>query len=333
MDEDRLDREMKAVLRARDPGPAPSVLLQRVAAIPDREPVTMAALARRTLSRFAQPVAAAVALVAVAALLLMRQFSVVPAVGPGVGGTSGTVPFDPTIEGAGVYAGSTGFEIIVILLVALTLAFLAIARIRLPALRAVLVGSAVVVGLGAVAIDNYDALESNGIIWYPGVGAVRNTPPDGAMLPEGERPSQAFAVEPSGILTFGFDVHNQGPFPITVLGIVPDRRDLAFGRFTAAGWMGDESGVGTVEPERFAPLTLQPDGYQVLAVAARASPCAVARDTSGDALSAGAGVQEIQVAYEILGIRKVATLQLPKVIRISLDPNCRVDKPITSPSP
>jgi hypothetical protein len=334
MTDDQFERELEAAVLARDPGPSSPALMQRLAAIPDREPSTMAARARRAMSRFVQPAAAVVALSALLALVLMWRPSFVPSqLPPGVGANPGSAAFDPTVDGAGVYAGSEGSEIVAILIVASMVTFLAVVRVRPRAFKAVAVGAAVAVVLGAVTVYEFDELESTGIIWYAGLGAVADSPPDEGSLPEGERPSQAFIVEPNGVFSFGFDIHNRGPFPITVLGIVPDGRDLAFGRFTAAGWMGGDDGVSTVEPERFAPLTLQPDGYQVLAVAARASACAIARDTTHDAFGAGAGVEVIQVAYEVVGIRKVATLQLPEVVRISVDPNCGRDDVVSSPAP
>ncbi len=333
MDGDRIERDLQAALRTRDPGPAPTGLIERVALIPDREPSTQFGRARRTLSGIAQLAAAAIAVVAIFALILMWRSSPVPIdAGPGIGATPGTTIFDPTIDGAGVYMGSTGSEIVAIVIVALTVGLLAILRFRSRVLRGVAVGAVLAVVVGAVAVNNDGQLESTGIIWYSGVGAVLNTPPDDGTSGGGQRPTQVFVVEPNGILTFGFDIHNRGPFPLTVLGILPDRRNLAFGRFTAAGWMGGDDGISTVQPERFAPLTLQPGGYQVLSVAARSTPCAVARDTSRDASGASAGVEEIQVAYETLGIRKVATLQLPETVRISIDPECRRDV-ISSPAP
>ena len=330
MVDDQFERDLRAALRGRDPGGAPAPLYERISWVRNPKPPTTRDLARGFLSRLGAAAALVVIVVAIGAVVLVSRSSGIPSGRePAVGASPGAVAFDPTVEGAGVYTGPVGVELSAILIIATATGLLAIALSRRKLVRNVVGVVSVAVVLAAVGIAVYPGVESRGIAWYPGLGAAPPEPSSG----DDERRHQLFVVQPDGILTFGFDVHNPGPVPITILGIAPEPRDMAWGRFTAAGLMGGPE-VSTDDPRPLAPVTIEPDGYQLMIVAGRANRCALGRDNRGsEGGGAWAGIERLDIAYEMLGMRKVTTIQLPRAIQIPIEPGCQPFDDLSSVSP
>jgi hypothetical protein len=96
-DDFRLERELRELLRGRDPGPAPYGLRGRVDRVPEERPGRDTALARLV------PFLGIAAVVALAALAIGAIRTVGPTPGPG-GSTVPAASFDPYLVGPGTVA-------------------------------------------------------------------------------------------------------------------------------------------------------------------------------------------------------------------------------------
>lgn len=335
--DDRFERDLRAALRARDPGPAPATVFERAAGIRDREPGARWAVAGRTLSRLGGLVAAAtVAVAAVGVLLLSRSLGISLEVPPGGGATPSPIPFDPAIDGAGIVGGPTGMEVGAITVVAIVAAVISSALLKRLLVRGLVLGLLAVLVVATYAFSRWDALDWQGGAWAPGIGYV-GSDPSAAEGSLGGDPIEAelYVVPPNGILTFGLDVHNRAAVPIAILGLAADHKDLAWGRITAAGMLRDPTAysLAPADTRPFAPLAVEPDGFAFIVVVGRAGPCATGRVNSGDEISASAQLNQLDVVYEMLGFRKQTTIDLPATINLPYDSQCQPSELINSPAP
>jgi hypothetical protein len=303
MTNDRLERDLRQFLVARDPGPAPLSIQVAVRAVPDATPPSgMGGFLRRALP----PLAAAavfVVLVTVLASIRLGSFDgagATPSPSTEIGTLQpgdGLVTVEPPLGIALVAAAA------VIALVAIT------NRIRRGYRRVIQTGLALVVVGAVLTISNIDALSGSVSMATP--NAPLTDPADG---------SDIFAVGPNTTIPIGVWVTNSSSLPITILGLAQDPvatsvptlpGPVAIGRFK------DPDVIDPREPLPFAPITLQPHELTPLAFLIATGNCAATTNTENYF-----DVAHIQVAYDVLGIQKTSTLFLGSPIRIPLTNGC-----------
>jgi hypothetical protein len=303
MTDDRLERDIRQFLVARDPGPAPRSIRDAVSAVPDTTPASGIG---GFLRRAAPPLAAAAALVVLVTVLASIRLgsfdeagatpspsTEIRTVRPG----DGLVTVEPPL-GLALAAGAT-----VIALVALT------KRIRRPYRRVIQTGLALLVVGGVLTITNIDAL--SGSVSMATANASLTDPNDG---------SDIFAVGPNTTIPIGVWVTNSSSVPITIIGLVQDPATATIPTLpgpVAIGRFKDPDVIDPREPLPFAPITLQPQELTPLAFLIATGACAATTNTENYV-----EVAQIQVAYEVLGIQKASTLFLGSPIRIPLIDGC-----------
>ena len=303
MTDDRLERDIRQFLVARDPGPAPRPIRDAVSEVPDTTPASGIG---GFLRRAAPPLAAAavlVVLVTVLASIRLGSFdgaSATPSPSTEIGTLQpgdGLVTVEPPLGIALVAAA------IVVALVAIT------KRIGRPYRRVIQTGLALVVVGAVLTITNIDALSGSVSMATP--SAPLTDPTDG---------SDIFAVGPNTTIPIGVWVTNAASLPITIIGLAQDPAattvptlpgPVAIGRFK------DPGVIDPREPLPFAPITVQPHEMTALAFLIATGDCAATTNTENYV-----EVDQIQVAYEVLGIQKSSTLFLGSPIRIPLTDGC-----------
>ena len=189
---------------------------------------------------------------------------------------------------------------------------LAILAWRMDRLRRVLL-----LALGAMVVAGaFGVAAQPGPVWAnaygPGTGITMNYAPS------------LFEARPVAVITAGpgrpyavvLNVTNPGRLPMRLLGVVELASPSAPLAWTAVGLEASEAangglaGIDSAHP--FEPLDLQPGGFVALYLAGRASSCA-----AGDGVSdSGSYVTRdtVDVAYQLLGLTRVAEVQLPFVV-------------------
>ena len=303
MTDDRLERDLRQFLVARDPGPAPLSIQDAVRAVPDTTPPSgVGGFLRRALPPLA---AAAVLVVLVTVLASIRLGSfdgagATPSPSTEIGTLQpgdGLVTVEPPLGLALVAAA------IVVALVAIT------KRIGRPYRRLIQAALALVVVGAVLTLSNTDALSGSVSMATP--NAPLTDPADG---------SDIFAVGPNTTIPIGVWVTNGASLPITIIGLAQDAAattvptlpgPVAIGRFKEPGVIDPR------EPVPFAPITVQPHEMTALAFLIATGDCAATTNTGNYV-----DVARIQVAYEVLGIQKVSTLFLGSPLRIPLIDGC-----------
>jgi hypothetical protein len=324
MTDPAVERDLGAILAARDPGAPPdrleAVVRERIAADGTRR-LWPAAL------RWGMGTVALVAIAALVVALGSARWSGL--MDPGVGATPSPVAaFDPTANGAGIVERPG--DVPTSLLVAAALVAAAAIAARRVAGRWVRSGLILLAGVGALVaygigtapfVDFHDGVFQYGAGWV-------ETPigqSDESDLPGGR---QRFEVGPDGILTFGFDLHNRGPVSLTVVGLTP-QVGMAWGAFSAVGLARNPDVVDIRDPattRAFVPTEVGPDQRLFLLVAGRASACALPPGSPPDPNGAGAVIGSVDVVYGILGVRRVSTVQLPFVGELAMDGDCMTSR-------
>jgi hypothetical protein len=312
------ERDLRSMLAARDPGPPPAGLATAV-----RARIAMDPRPRRFTAIGRLAGAAAVMAAAAAVLILTIVVSRPIAIGPGASTLlPPNTPFDPTADGVGIVARPNDSEVIVAVLVASLVGSGAALRVRQRAVRVVVIGLATVVALGAIAVARYEAVGWTDGSWQYGIGyRVDRQASDDA----GSTDTATFVVPPNGVLTFGADIHNLAPIPITILGLASNEQQMAWGEVTAVGLLRDSHVIDITMPENtkpFAPIEVQPGQPVFLIVSGRASACALGHENGTDLPQGGASFQTINVVYEIAGMRQLTTVELPFNVDIPMDVAC-----------
>ncbi len=321
MTDETLERLVRDGLAWRDPGRPPGSLGDRVRA--DRLDSGAARPWQPWATRAGAVTAAATAsfVIALIGWLAVLERRTTGSVGQGP--LPQPVPFDPTATGSGMFE-PTGNLVVLVAFVAVVALAVAGLRSRRPVVRWSILA---VAGLLGVVVANL--VNGTFVGWTDGAtaygrGYVANTgPEDPQQQDDGTIPR--FVVGPNGILTFGLDVHNLAPVPITIVGLVRDSRQMAWGQVTAVGLLRDDNVVDLTDPAAsrpFEPVHVEPGASVFLIVAGKASPCSLDRDTFNDPASAGASFGTIDVAYEILGVQRVSTVNMPFSPQLPMDGAC-----------
>jgi hypothetical protein len=323
-DDGTFERDLRTMLVGRDPGPAPAGLGRSVRARLDAE-----ANARRRpiVARWALglgSMAATVAIVVAIAALGLRAGSQPPT--PGAFPSPAIPAFDPADAGSGIVPYQSDATWIVVAVGAVLVGMILGLRTKR---RRILIGIALAVAattVGSMRLWTTSFVGFDQGVFESGLGWVATIEqPDGTTFGPPERPQETFQVAPSGILTFGFDVHNSAVVPITILGLAPEPMFRAWGEVQAVGLLRDPERTDihdAANTEPFHPVDVAPNERVFLIVAGRADNCALAPGSPPDPNGAGASLDRVTVAYEILGIRRVSSVELPFVIDLRMNSTC-----------
>ena len=305
-DDERLADNLRAMLARRDPGLARTDLGPELVAYVRAQSASAPNERRRRLVEALGTVATIAAVVGVAIVLAMpRQTGSLDS--PGSGSFPANVPFDP-VGGSGLVPRENGWPVVLIPLALVLTAGWRVRGLVGRGERLYLGAGFVALAIAGVRLATYDS-----VAWTDGSFAVG--PASDARVGEPTARGQTrvtFTVPPEGVLTFGFDVTNTGPLPITLRGLVSTDPEFAWGRIGAVGV--PPSGEVTAEVERLRPLEptiVAPGGKLFIVIAGIASPCALGRDNTDDPNSTGAYILPVDVVYDIVGIRRVTAVQLP----------------------
>jgi hypothetical protein len=303
MTDDRLERDLRQFLVARDPGPAPLSIQDAVRTVPDTTPPSgMGGFLRRALPPLA---AAAVLVVLVTVLASIRLGSF-----DGAGATPSPSTEIGTLQpGDGLVTVEPPLGIALVAAAAVVALVSITKRIRRGYRRVIQTALALVVVGAVLMLSNIDALSGSVSMATP--SAPLTDPTDG---------NDIFAVGPNATIPIGVWVTNSTSLPITILGLAQDPvattvptlpGPVAIGRFR------DPDVIDPTRPLPFAPITLQPHELTPLAFLIATGDCAATTNTGNYV-----DVARIQVAYEVLGIQKVSTLFLGSPLRIPLTNGC-----------
>lgn len=322
-DDERLDRELRKVLRRRDPGDASSALRTWVLDVPEDDARSQVQQHR---PRAAVLGLAAVILLAVIGLTTLRHFGPPGVVGSSVASGSVATPsavespvgaFDPTLEGPGVSSTDDLSPAILVVLACAVLGFLAFTvrgrRRLIPAVVAVLLAAwGIAASLVPVTI-----LDSGYGLGLNTVAAPRVPGSAEELLYE--------LAPPNGRFSIGLYLSTEGPVPVRIEGIVSpffgrDPRSFSSMLLTAL-WIDGEPNGGMSGPIRpFATFDMPVRGQSIWLVG-KASDCALGSDfdpsSNGGALGSALGfeiIDSVDVRVSVLGWPR--TVRLPLAFRL-----------------
>ena len=321
-DDLRLERELRDLLRDRDPGPAPYGLRQRVDEVPEDHAVARRSVVARALAG-AGGVAAGLA-IAVGALAVGRAREAGVTGGPNAPAVNAVDPFGggvvayPEIAGLGLAAA-----VLAIGLLALGIGLLALRR------RAGFVAT----GLGLLVPAAVAALAlMPGLVADEGAGTSVRPVAVVDMPPGYTGPRVTYLVADTGA-TYDIvsGVRNDGPLPITVHGVVgrskfavlnPHWVELRLVPDPDAAHP-DPGATDLVEGDPFAPFTLAPGEWMGLRLIGTPGPCAVGR--AFDPATVDPVDYEkvtITMSYDILGWSRADTLTTSYQLLVPRSPTC-----------
>jgi hypothetical protein len=304
------ERDLRAMLAGRDPGPAPSTLAGSIRSRLGNE----RAPGRLTgLIRVAAAAAILVATIVVVAFVAGRPIDTGPAATP-----SPVAAARPIQAGDGIadptftpVAQSLAWIAVVVGLAALALR----ARRRRIAIAATLAIVALV--WGAANLGTSEALSPGGA-W--GVGPVSEAQPDP------DAPGVFLGVEGDQPFHVVFTVTNDSPWPLELRGLVSTHdlqvdapplvpRFVALGAFPTPNLIVDD-----VVP--FRPTTLAPGDRTFLFVLGLAGSCALAAPFEGREASGSTSVSTVDLVYEQLTIVHTQQLELDEPVNVWWPDSC-----------
>jgi hypothetical protein len=310
MTDDRLERDLRQFLVARDPGPVPASLLTAVSAVPDTTlPSGISSFLRRALPPLA---AAAVLVVFVTVLASIRQepfdgAGATPVIGP----TPSSLP--SLVAGDGVTATVN------------------------PSLPHLALAGTALIGLGVVA-----ARAKRRVLGYGAIAAILGIVWIGSMIGTSdalEQGSGAFGVEPFMERPAGFDrgvfvraegdaefrflvgVTNLSRLALDVVGVAPGEYQVPdadrLPRIVGVGYLPDDDCCLPIRARAFTRLHLDPGQSVQLVVLGRAGRCATATVNVG-----ATQIDSLPLVYEQLTLLHTAAVQLEEPASILNDGIC-----------
>jgi hypothetical protein len=310
MTDERFERELRAMLAARDPGLAPSRLAGSVRTRLSEDQRRARSSVPRWLARGAVALGAAGLMVA-AAVVLVRPSSIGPGAVPSP--SSAVVGPTPVAAGSGI-AAPAGTPTVQLALLAAAVVGLLIAGARTRRKGSAVVSTLLIVGLVGSALG-FSALEPLG----------RRSGAFGAG-PVEQLPSGAYAVTGGGSFWVALTVTNVSPLALTLRGLDPGAPGEIFEGETGSPGP-DFVGLGLLD-QRFGPEGAM--AFQPVELAPGASVDVILLGSSGDcALPSlqgwnGTSVNFVSVALQVeqLTVIKTATMPLDQEILVPVRGDC-----------
>lgn len=313
-DDATLERDLRALLAARDPGPAPIELAVHVrrAMTVDRRPSILGGLSRVVAA------AGLVAALLVVALIASRPAVTVPAASPAL---SPPVPYVMAAgDGVATEVDAPGLRYAAFLVVGGGLFVTTIVTTS----RRTRIGAALgglVLALVALSIGTSGAIEFGGLF---GVNQTRSAV-------EGETGDVILAVEGDERFYVFEELRNTSKVPLTILGLGPSGSAEVGGypglqsamatlpRLVAIGRLpGHDLTVEAILP--FEPASVEPGDSLSVAILGFGGTCASPVPVDGDAEPYT--VDRLDIVYEQLAIIHTQTLELAAPITVPIGPPC-----------
>jgi hypothetical protein len=309
----RVERALRSVLDERRPAQGvPLELRERVAEIPDRAlsridgPLILRRIARVDVAGLA---AAAVVILAFLGGVVSR--AAIPAVGHDVTTVPGSHGLDADIDRLGLVTGVSDDVAWFVALVAVAILGITALAYRGRRMRVLGVTAGAVLA-AAMVLATQTGVEF-GYFWGPTLRLNASAqPPAGSDGPT----VYYITAEPGQPFAATFDVHNPGPLPVRLEGLVDGSSPDATWLRWSALWYDDknEGAVGlTSEAKPFVPIDIPSDGHLTLFVVGRAGRCALGpafqldqADTYGYST-----IGEAHLAFSVLGWPGEAVVELP----------------------
>ncbi len=310
LDDTRLERTLRELLGAGDPGPASPQLRERVDGIPDTAPTRVRPRILSALGGLAGLAAAAAILLAV--LGRPTGVRVPPAGGVLRPGAAQNATFDPRLIGPGMVGAGVPTEWVVALLMLAGVAVVAFG-VRLGARRGfVPIVVVAIAGLGAVQTLTVDV----------GPGPVTSSRALGMTFVSPAAGSSAkdvgyITAAPGEPFTILVSISNDGSMPIRLLGLHdPATADLVMVPRITAVWRDTAPNGGTQDMDMAVPLTpidIAPHEFVVLYLVGRAGQCAFGPtyDPSLASTVGYGGLGDLQVVYSVYGMPRTMLLRWP----------------------
>lgn len=312
-DDLRLERELRELLRGRDPGPAPYGLRGRVDRVPEGHPVGRRASsqARSALLVVAGLAVAAALVVAIAPLAGIREPWNGSGSSPVVSSPATGVPFDPTLVGPGVMTEPLTDPMPVVLAAGI---FLAIAAFAIPGRRRVIPFAlvAILVAYTVAATQLPVSMQDSG--YGQGLSTLMAEP-----RPPSREEILWQLAGPREPFSAGVWVSMDAAVPVTLEGIIETwtEEDRDPGRPTwRAVWLDEQgdSGGMTGPGTPFHPVEYRPGEHWPLWLVGRAGACALGPQFDPEhpeAATAYAEVEQISAQVRVLGWPRTVTMALP----------------------
>jgi hypothetical protein len=301
------ERDLRAMLAGRDPGPAPASL---AIAVHDRFAESRR-LPRPTMA--GRAVGGAALLASIAAVLVLTLIVARPptSVGPGA---------QPSPSLAGTYTIGAGDGVVTgdwypVAQIAVALVVLAVLLRLYVTTAARWRRAASVIGVLVLGFVSYTIPTSDAIGFVDGVDGVdpgRATPDNQSGLYVNVTGDQPF--------TLSLTVTNTSKLPLDVEGLVEPRPsvpgEIELPRFVGMAVIPDVSVDLTTAPVTpFQPVTLAPGGSVSLAIRGMAGSCAIADPAAGNGTFEG--IDDVGIVYEQLTLRHTASVVLPETVVIA----------------
>jgi hypothetical protein len=311
IDDTTFELDLRAMLAARDPGPAPAALSGSFRARLDAEPRRRS---RAVMGRWGEAAAALAGITAVVVLFVLagRQIATTP------GASLLPVPAAPyTIRpGDGVVAGDY-LPLAQLVVGSVVFAGLAQWFVRSTDRRRRIISAA---GMLLVVLVGVSIGTSNAVGYVTGISGL-----EGGRVGPQERPGLFVDAAGDAPFTAYLTVTNTSRLPLEIEGItappILEPGMIVNPRFVGVGILPDTSVDLTTAPrEPFVPRTLQPDESIDLALLGMAGQCAVIpRDP---ATTAYTWIDRVGIVYEQLTVRHSAEVILPDPINVSTSETC-----------
>ena len=222
--------------------------------------------------------------------------------------------FDPTISGPGIV--TPAFDVLHVATfaaagIAVVIALVVLLRVS-GRRRLIFAAVAVLVGVGIIAFGNMPG---------PAMGGVESLP-IGNDLPNSASDSGfSIGVAPGQPFVLSVEISNPAPIPMTIHGIVRDQQSAAFPNWQAIWISTTDSNTydsPTAGSRIFTPVEVPPSGSVYLHFVGIADRCA-AGPTGSDRF---VRVDDLPIAYEVLGLRSQADVDLFEGVAEPDTPGC-----------
>ncbi|GEM_PF-5429668 len=320
---DLIEEQLRtALVEFRPADGAPATLRARVDAMPLRLGDPGIAGRMRRLVSTPTWVTGLMAVIAIA-LVAVAARHVVPL--PQAGGGAPAPAFDPTVEGPGLVTTVVPTLLLAEGIVGLVFGLLSLRalsssrRSRRPwftLTKAVVMASSAAVFIWLASVQGVGVGGFNA--WGPVLGFATEAPPPADGTSSDRQATVYLTAAPGKPFVYFFVVHNIGPIPVDLDGIVerPDAASVLAPRWTALALGTDPNAFGQPVEQLvpFHPVALAPGDYVTLYVVGKVSACATGLPPDRAGLSYAIRGPDIDLTYSVLGLTGSSHYLMPTQI-------------------